>query len=278
MSKTVYFGSVPIGGGAPLAVIAGPCVIETPDIMRRAAETLIKVTSELELGLIYKSSFDKANRSSLSSFRGPGFEEGLRRLENIKNEFGLPIISDVHETWQVAPSAQVLDALQIPAFLARQTDLLCAAADSGLPVNVKKGQFMAPDDMGLVVGKMVNRPDFKGLTLCERGTTFGYHNLVVDMRSLVIMREFGWPVVFDATHCVQLPSAKDGASGGDRRFIPHLAKAAAAIGVDALFLETHPRPDLALCDGPNQWPLDRLKDLLAQVKAVHLLSNASPLR
>jgi 2-dehydro-3-deoxyphosphooctonate aldolase (KDO 8-P synthase) len=241
--------------------------------MRRTAETLVKVAEDLGLGLIFKSSFDKANRSSLASFRGPGFEEGLRRLDNIKKEFAVPIISDIHETWQVAPASEVLDAIQIPAFLARQTDLLCAAADSGRPVNVKKGQFMAPDDMALVAAKMESRPRFQGLTLCERGVSFGYHNLVVDMRSLVLMRDLGWPVVFDATHSVQLPSAKGGTSGGERRFIPALARAAAAVGIDAIFIETHPRPDQALCDGPNQWPLDRLKNLLISVKTIHSLAG-----
>jgi 2-dehydro-3-deoxyphosphooctonate aldolase (KDO 8-P synthase) len=261
-------GATPIGGGAPLAVIAGPCVIESSDVMRRTAETLLRATSELGLGLVLKSSFDKANRSSVASFRGPGLDEGLTVLEALKAEFGLPVVSDVHETAQIPAAAEVLDALQIPAFLARQTDLLLAAADSGRPVNVKKGQFMAPDDMRLVAAKLESRPALAGLCLCERGTTFGYHNLVVDMRSLDIMRDIGWPVVFDATHSVQLPSARGSASGGERRFIPTLARAAAAAGVDAFFLETHPDPDRALCDGPNQWPLDRIKPLLAALKAI----------
>lgn len=272
MIKTVKIGSVQIGGGG-LSIIAGPCVIETPDVIRRAAEALAKISEELGLGVVFKSSFDKANRSSLSSFRGPGFHEGLKILAMVKKEFALPVISDIHESWQVEPASEVLDALQIPAFLARQTDLLLAAADSGLPVNVKKGQFMAPDDMALVAAKMESRPKFAGLCLCERGSSFGYHNLVVDMRSLVIMRETGWPVVFDATHSVQLPSAGSGVSGGDRRFIPPLARAAAAVGVDAFFIETHPRPDQALCDGPNQWPLDRLKNLLESLKAISKLSK-----
>jgi 2-dehydro-3-deoxyphosphooctonate aldolase (KDO 8-P synthase) len=256
-----------------LAVIAGPCVIESMELARQTAEILGKTTEKLGVGLVYKSSFDKANRSSLESFRGPGFEEGLKILQSVKREFKVPVISDVHETWQVAPAAEVLDALQIPAFLARQTDLLLAAADSGLPVNVKKGQFMAPGDMGLVVSKMESRPSLSGLCLCERGSSFGYHNLVVDMRSLVIMRSFGWPVVFDATHSVQLPSAAGGSSGGDRRFIPALARAAAAVGVDAFFLETHPRPDQALCDGPNQWPLERFQDLMGTLKTLNELTK-----
>ncbi|MDR1110063.1 MAG: 3-deoxy-8-phosphooctulonate synthase [Deltaproteobacteria bacterium] len=269
MSNSVNIGQAALGGGAPLAIIAGPCVIECPDVMRRAAETLSAAARELGLGLVFKSSFDKANRSSGASFRGPGFEEGLRVLSDIREEFGCPVISDVHETWQVAPAAEVLDALQIPAFLSRQTDLLLAAADSGLPVNVKKGQFMAPEDMGQVVGKMADRPGFGGLCLCERGSSFGYHNLVVDMRSLVIMRGFGWPVVFDATHCVQLPSAGGTQSGGDRRFIPSLARAAVAVGVDAVFMETHPDPERALCDGPNQWPLGEARALMRDLGDLH---------
>jgi 2-dehydro-3-deoxyphosphooctonate aldolase (KDO 8-P synthase) len=269
LSNSVNIGQAALGGGAPLAIIAGPCVIEGPDVMRRAAETLSAAARELGLGLVFKSSFDKANRSSGSSFRGPGIEEGLKILSDIRGEFGCPVISDVHETWQVAPAAEVLDALQIPAFLSRQTDLLLAAADSGLPVNVKKGQFMAPEDMGQVVGKMADRPRFGGLCLCERGSSFGYHNLVVDMRSLVIRRGFGWPVVFDATHSVQLPSAGGTQSGGDRRFIPSLARAAVAVGVDAVFMETHPDPERALCDGPNQWPLGEARALMRDLGDLH---------
>jgi 2-dehydro-3-deoxyphosphooctonate aldolase (KDO 8-P synthase) len=238
--------------------------------MRQTAETLKAVTSELGLGFVFKSSFDKANRSSLGSFRGPGFDKGLRILEDLKKEFGFPVISDVHDIGQIQDASKVLDALQIPAFLSRQTDLLVAAADSGLPINVKKGQFMAPDDMGRVVEKAQSSKSFQGLCLCERGASFGYHNLVVDMRSLVIMREFNWPIVFDATHSVQLPSAGGSQSGGDRRFIPYLARAAVSVGVDAVFMEIHPNPDKALCDGPNQWPLTKAKALLANLKNLHL--------
>ncbi|MDR1309976.1 MAG: 3-deoxy-8-phosphooctulonate synthase [Deltaproteobacteria bacterium] len=262
MTNLVHIGHAALGGDSPLAIIAGPCVIESPDIMRRTAETLSEAANGLGLGFVFKSSFDKANRSSGASFRGPGFEEGLKILSGIRREFGCPVISDVHESWQVGPAAEELDALQIPAFLSRQTDLLLAAADSGLPVNVKKGQFMAPEDMGQVVGKMAARPGFVGLCLCERGVSFGYHNLVVDMRSLVIMRGFGWPVVFDATHSAQLPSAGGSKSGGERRFVPFLARAAVAVGVDAVFLEIHPDPEKALCDGPNQWPLGQARALL----------------
>ncbi len=260
--KQVKIGPVTIGGGAPLALIAGPCVIESRGLLDETAARLAEMANRLGVGIVFKASFDKANRSSLTSFRGPGLEKGLAMLSDIRDRYGLPVISDVHETWQVRPCAQALDALQIPAFLARQTDLLMAAARSGLPVNIKKGQFMAPDDMGRVAEKMAEQPGFKSLMLCERGASFGYHNLVVDMRSLPIMSAFGWPVVFDATHSVQLPSALGASSGGDRRFIAPLARAAVAAGIDCLFMETHPRPDEALCDGPNQWPLDELEDFL----------------
>ncbi|MDR1296195.1 MAG: 3-deoxy-8-phosphooctulonate synthase [Deltaproteobacteria bacterium] len=271
MSPTVTIDDVAIGGRGGLAVIAGPCVVESMETMRRTAGTLKEITARLGLGLVFKSSFDKANRSGARSGRGPGFENGLDVLARIKDEFRVPVISDVHECWQVEGASKVLSALQIPAFLARQTDLLIAAAESGLPVNVKKGQFMAPEDMALVADKMTGRPNFRGLCLCERGTTFGYHNLVVDMRSLAIMRQAGWPVVFDATHSVQLPSAGAGRSLGDRRFVPHLARAAVAVGVDGVFVETHPDPERALCDAANQWPLAGMEKLLSDLKAVHEL-------
>jgi 2-dehydro-3-deoxyphosphooctonate aldolase (KDO 8-P synthase) len=277
LTNIVNIGSTTVGG-QDLVIIAGPCVIESRDIMRRTAEALKTITSDLGLGFVFKSSFDKANRSSLGSYRGPGFENGLKTLSDLKREFDFPVISDVHETWQIESASKTLDALQIPAFLARQTDLLVAAADSGLPVNVKKGQFMAPDDMGLVAEKMSERPNFKGLCLCERGTTFGYHNLVVDLRSLVIMKSFNWPVVFDATHSVQLPSAGSGRSGGDRRFIPHLARAAVAVGVDCIFMEVHPDPEKALCDGPNQWPLKQTRALLQNLLDLHKLNSDLSLR
>ncbi|MDR0355439.1 MAG: 3-deoxy-8-phosphooctulonate synthase [Deltaproteobacteria bacterium] len=273
MTRTVEIDSVKIGGDAPLALIAGPCVIESAEIMRRTAGTLKEIASDLGLGLVFKSSFDKANRSSLGSYRGPGFQEGLETLAGLAEEFGFPVISDVHEVRQVETAARHLHALQIPAFLSRQTELLLAAADTGRVVNVKKGQFMAPDDMALVVEKMRSAPNFRGLCLCERGSCFGYHNLVVDMRSLVVMRDFGWPVVFDATHSVQRPSAGQGTSGGDRHFIPALARAAVSVGVDALFMEIHPDPDKALCDGPNQWPLDQAKELLTGLRDLHRLTK-----
>jgi 2-dehydro-3-deoxyphosphooctonate aldolase (KDO 8-P synthase) len=276
LRKTVKIGNVTFGGPS-LGFIAGPCVIESPDLLRRTAEGMLKVADQLKIKFVFKCSFDKANRTRLPNFRGPGFYEGLRILQMVKEEFGLPILSDVHETWQVAPAAEVLDALQIPAFLARQTDLLVCAAESGLPVNVKKGQFMAPDDMALVASKMEAQPNFKGVCLCERGSCFGYHNLVVDMRALVDMRVSGWPVLYDATHSVQQrPEAGAAATLGIRRFIAPLARAAAAAGVDGFFLETHPRPDQAQCDSGTQWPLNRLKDLIEPLIAIHELSKGDP--
>ncbi|MDR2404833.1 MAG: 3-deoxy-8-phosphooctulonate synthase [Deltaproteobacteria bacterium] len=260
--KTITIDKVKLGPEAPFLLIAGPCVIESLDNLRETAAGLKEITDKLGVGLLFKSSFDKANRSSLTSFRGPGLKKGLDLLEKIKTEFEIPVLSDIHEVAQVESCSKVLDCLQIPAFLARQTDLLVAAARSGLPINIKKGQFMAPSDMGYAVEKMVAQGDFAGLSLCERGSCFGYHNLVVDMRSLVVMRTFGWPIVFDATHSVQLPAALDGQSGGEREYVPYLSAAAVAVGVDGIFMETHPDPSKALCDGPNQWPLGKLEPLL----------------
>ncbi|MDR2339750.1 MAG: 3-deoxy-8-phosphooctulonate synthase [Deltaproteobacteria bacterium] len=275
MTNSVSIGGVRLGGGGPFLLVAGPCVIESQDNLRETAQGLKGMAQDLGIGLVFKSSFDKANRSSLSSYRGPGLIKGLPMLGAIKEEFGIPVLSDVHETCQVAPAAEVLDCLQIPAFLARQTDLLVAAAKSGKPVNVKKGQFMAPSDMSHAVGKMEKQTGFAGLSLCERGSSFGYHNLVVDMRSLVIMRGLGWPVLFDATHSVQLPAAQGGSSGGERHFVPALARAAVAVGVDGIFLETHPEPSKALCDGPNQWPLAQVKGLISDLLAIREAGKGS---
>lgn len=271
-SRQVAIGPVNVGGGAPLALIAGPCVIESAELVFEIAGFLKPMAQRLGLGLIFKASFDKANRTSLKSFRGIGFEEGLEILAEVKNCFQLPVISDIHEAHQAGPAAKVLDALQIPALLSRQTDLLMACAATGKPVNVKKGQFVAPQDMAQAAAKLENTPGFGGLTLCERGASFGYHNLVVDMRSLPIMARTGWPIIFDATHSVQLPSAEGGQSGGERGFIPVLARAAVAVGLDGLFMETHPRPNEAKCDGPNSWPLHHMEALLGQLLALHKLS------
>ena len=257
----VAVGPIRIGRGGRLALIAGPCVMEPGDLSARIAERLAEIGAMLEIPVVFKASFDKANRTSKRSFRGPGVEEGLRVFERIKAETGLPVTSDVHESHQVGPVAEVVDLLQIPAFLARQTDLLEAAAATGRPVNVKKGQFMAPWDMGHVVAKVLGGGGV-GVLLTERGTTFGYGRLVNDFRAIPIMQDTGAPVVFDATHSVQLPSAGQGVTEGEREMIPHLARAAVAAGADALFLEVHPRPEEALSDGPNALRLEDLVPLL----------------
>ncbi len=260
----VSVGPLAIGRGRPLALICGPCVMEPGDLTRRIAGALVEICGGLGVPLVFKASFDKANRTSKSSYRGPGMEAGLAVFERIKAETGLPVTTDVHESHQAAPIAEVVDLLQIPAFLARQTDLLEAAAATGRPLNVKKGQFMAPWDMANVVAKVVGDGP-GGLLLTERGTTFGYGRLVNDMRAIPQMQETGAPVVFDATHSVQLPSAGQGgtATGGERAMVPYLARAAVAAGCDALFLEVHPDPDKALSDGPNAIRLDDLAGLLA---------------
>ncbi|MFB3072436.1 MAG: 3-deoxy-8-phosphooctulonate synthase [bacterium] len=267
MGRTVTVGRVAVGGDEPLALIAGPCVIESAELAIEVALRLKAVGESLGVGVIYKSSYDKANRTSIESFRGPGLAEGLEILRRVKEETGLPVLSDVHSLEEVEPAAQVLDCLQIPAFLCRQTDLVISAAATGKPVNIKKGQFLAPWDVEHVVEKIRSQGN-EDILLTERGTAFGYSNLVADMRGLAIMRSLGYPVVFDVTHAVQLPGAQGGSSGGERRFIPHLARAAAAAGCDALFLEVHPNPEKALCDGPNQWPLEELSALLEPVLAI----------
>ncbi len=256
-----------IGDGNPLAIIAGPCVIESLDLCREVAAEAKAVCDALGLLYIFKASFDKANRTSSGSFRGGGLEKGLETLAAIKAEFGVPVLTDVHETWQIAPVAEVADVLQIPAFLSRQTDLLLAAGESGRVVNVKKGQFLAPWDMKNVVEKITGTGN-KNLLLTERGASFGYNTLVVDMRSLPIMRALGCPVVFDATHSVQQPGGQGTTSGGQREFIPALLRAAVAAGVDALFLEVHPHPEAALSDAATMLPLSQLRALLSAAKAI----------
>ena len=256
-----------------MLVIAGPCAIEGEAHALAVAGRLAAIAGRLGLRLVYKSSFDKANRSSGSAPRGPGLDEGLRILEKVRSETGLPVLTDVHETAQVAAAAQAVDVLQIPAFLARQTDLLQAAVASGRPVNVKKGQFMAPSDMAQVVAKAAavlpaGTPVAERLLLCERGTSFGYHDLVVDMRALAEMRALGCPVIFDATHSVQQPGALGGASGGRRDMVPVLARAATAAGIDGLFVETHPDPERALSDAATAWPLDRFEELVAGLQRI----------
>ncbi len=255
-------------GDSKLLIIAGPCVAENEEVCFETATFMKKLCMELKLNYIFKASFDKANRSSSSSFRGPGFKDGLKILSHIKKNLKLPVLTDIHETSHVDKVAEVADILQIPAFLCRQTDLLEAAGKSGCVVNIKKGQFMAPEDMRGAVDK-VYRTGNERVMLTERGSSFGYHNLVVDMRSLLIMRELGTPVVFDATHSVQLPGGLGHSSGGQRQFVYPLASAAAAIGIDALFLEVHPNPDKALSDGPNSLDFKNASLTIKNVKKIH---------
>lgn len=256
-----------VGLDQPFFLIAGPCVVESEDLQLRTAERLKDITEKLGIFFVFKSSFDKANRSSDRSYRGLGMEEGLRILEKVRGELGVPVLTDVHDIPQIAPAGEVVDVLQTPAFLARQTDFIHAVAASGKPVNIKKAQFMAPHDMKNVVEKARTAAQSAGfnedtIMVCERGASFGYNNLVSDMRSLAIMRETGCPVVFDATHSVQLPGGKGTSSDGQREFVPVLARAAIASGISGLFMETHPDPANAKSDGPNAWPLDRMESLL----------------
>ena len=263
-------GNIRFGEGAPLFLIAGPCVIETEEHAIEIAERLAKITSELGVPLIFKASYDKANRSSLSSYRGPGLDKGLPVLARIKQRTGLPILSDVHEISQIGPVAEVCDVLQIPAFLSRQTDLLVAAGRSGRVVNIKKGQFLSPWDIAHAAEKVASTANHK-IILTERGSSFGYQNLVVDMRAFPIMHDLGYPVVFDVTHSLQLPGGKGQMSGGQPEFIEPLARAGAAIGVDGLFLEVHDNPAKALSDGANALPLDRLRPLLEKITPIATL-------
>lgn len=264
-TRSIQIANVPVGGGAPLVAIAGPCVIESLERTLFLATEIARLSADLSVPCIFKASFDKANRSSIESYRGPGLERGLEVLARVKEETGLPVLTDIHTEAQAPLAAEVVDVLQIPAFLCRQTDLLLAAGRTGKPVNVKKGQFLAPWDMRNVCEKIASTGNNQ-ILLTERGVSFGYNNLVSDMRSLVIMREFGYPVVFDATHSVQLPGGLGKATGGQRQFIFPLVRAAAAVGIDALFVETHDDPDRALSDGPNSMPLQHLRQLLIQAK------------
>jgi 2-dehydro-3-deoxyphosphooctonate aldolase (KDO 8-P synthase) len=268
--KTVAIGDYLVGGKEPLVLIAGPCVIEGYERTLAIGKAVKEITDRLGIPYIFKASYDKANRSSFNSFRGPGLTEGLAILQKIKTELGVPVVSDVHETIQTAPAAQVLDILQIPAFLCRQTDLLNSAALTGKAVNVKKGQFLAPWDMKNVISKLEEAGNEK-ILLTERGASFGYNNLVTDMRSLAIMRSFGYPVVMDATHSVQIPGGQGTTSGGQSQFVPHMARAAAAVGIDALFLEVHDNPAEAMSDGPNMVRLDDLEALLKDVLTIDAL-------
>ena len=264
---TVNVGPYKVGPGQPMLLFAGPCVLEGYEHSLAIGQEVKRICEKLGMPYVFKASFDKANRSSYDSFRGPGLEEGLKQLAAIKKELGVPIVSDIHETYQVEKAAEVLDVLQIPAFLCRQTDLVYAAGKTGKCVNVKKGQFLAPWDMKNVISKLEAAGNHD-ILLTERGSSFGYNTLVTDMRGLAIMRELGYPVVMDATHSVQIPGGKGTSSGGQSQYVPHMARAAAAVGVDALFLEVHDDPSKALSDGPNMVRLDQLEALLTDVLAI----------
>jgi 2-dehydro-3-deoxyphosphooctonate aldolase (KDO 8-P synthase) len=276
MSPTIPISDFHLGGG-DLVMIAGPCVIESETLTLDIARTLRDIATELGLPLIFKASYDKANRTSIDSYRGPGLGKGLEILARVKEEVGLPVLSDLHQVPDVEPAARVLDVLQIPAFLCRQTDLLVAAARTGKVVNIKKGQFLAPWDMRPVVEKIRAAGGHK-ILLTERGASFGYNNLVVDFRSLPIMQALGCPVVLDVTHSVQLPGGQGSCSGGQREFIPYLARAGVAVGADALFMEVHPDPAQALCDGPNSLPLDQVLPLWRELAALHRFLRGPNLR
>jgi 2-dehydro-3-deoxyphosphooctonate aldolase (KDO 8-P synthase) len=267
MAISVKIRDITIGGGNPLALIAGPCVIESEKIVMQTCEKIKELTFRYQIPFIFKSSYSKANRLRIDSYSGPGLKQGLMVLEKVKREFGVPVLTDIHNPDEALPVSQVADVLQIPAFLCRQTDLVLAAAETGKPLNIKKGQFMAPEDM-LPIAQKAESQGNKSILLTERGSFFGYHNLVVDLRSLRIMRNLGYPVVFDATHSLQLPGSQGGYSGGCPEFILPMARAAVACGCDALFLETHPDTKNALCDKDSMLPLERLEELLVQVKAI----------
>jgi 2-dehydro-3-deoxyphosphooctonate aldolase (KDO 8-P synthase) len=268
VSCQVKIGDLKIGGNGPLFLISGPCVIENEVTTFKVAHFLKRIAQRVKIPVIFKSSYDKANRTSIDSFRGPGLNKGLEILKEVKNTTGLPILSDIHQVSEIGKAAEILDIIQIPAFLSRQTDLIVEAARTNLPINIKKGQFLSPWDMEQVVLKAVAEGN-NSILLTERGTSFGYNSLVVDMRSIFVMKNFGYPVIFDATHGVQLPGGQGKSSGGQREFVFPLAKAAIAAGADGIFLEIHPDPDSALSDGPNSLPFEQIESLLIRLKEIH---------
>lgn len=268
MKTVIKIGRFDIGADSPFFLIAGPCVIENESTTLEIARFLKDIGEALDIPIIFKASYDKANRTSVNAFRGPGIKKGIEILRRVKKETGLPVLSDIHQTEEIKEAAAVLDVIQVPALLSRQTDLLLAAARTGLPVNIKKGQFLSPWDMEHVIQKVTSARNHN-ILLTERGTSFGYNNLVVDIRSIAIMKNFGFPVVFDATHSVQLPGAQGTCSGGQREFVHHLSRAAVAAGANGIFMEVHPDPDTALCDGPNSMPLGELRSLLTFLKGLY---------
>jgi 2-dehydro-3-deoxyphosphooctonate aldolase (KDO 8-P synthase) len=267
LTRAIQIAGKKLGGDNPLFIIAGPCVIESEDIVFHTAEKLKSICNNLGFPLLFKSSYDKANRTSISSFRGLGIAKGLKILSDVQTRFDVPVISDVHSIEEVKPAAEVLDVLQIPAFLCRQTDLILAASKTGKPVNIKKGQFLAPWDVKNIIDKFISTGN-QNISITERGTSFGYNNLIVDFRGLSIVRSFGYPVIFDITHSLQLPGGLGKSSGGQREFTAPLARAAVAVGIDGLFMEVHPEPDKALCDGPNMIKLDELETFLRTLKVL----------
>mgnify|MGYP001148339689 FL=1 len=274
MRNPVNIGRVTIGEKGPFFLIAGPCVVESEDITLTVADFLRETEEATGIPVIFKASYDKANRTSVESFRGPGIDRGLDVLRKVKEKVGLPLLSDVHSVGEIEKAASVLDMIQIPAFLCRQTDLLLAAGRTGLAVNIKKGQFLAPWDIKAATAKVLSTGNPR-IFLTERGTSFGYNNLIVDIRSIAVMKTFGFPVVFDGTHSVQLPGGLGTSSGGQREFVEHLSRAAVAAGADGVFLEVHPDPDSALCDGPNSLPLDQVRPLLTLLKEIHRLVQST---
>ncbi len=262
-----------VGLDKPLFLIAGPCVVESRQLAMDVAGTLKSICEEVGVPFIFKASYDKANRSSIKSFRGLGMDKGLEILGDVRRQIGVPVLTDVHDIGDISAAASVVDVLQTPAFLCRQTDFICAVASAGKAVNIKKGQFLAPADMKNVVDKARSASNADNILVCERGATFGYNNLISDMRSLMVMRDTGCPVVFDATHSVQLPGGQGHASGGERKFVPVLARAAVAAGIAGVFMETHPNPEQALSDGPNAWPLQHMKALLQTLKQLDTLAK-----
>ena len=274
MKDSIQIANLTIEEDGPFFLIAGPCVIEDAGTTSVVANFLKEISEEMDLPVIFKTSYDKANRTSLDSFRGPGVDQGLEILQRVKEETGLPVLSDVHELDEIKAASKVLDVIQIPAFMCRQTNLILSAARTGLPINLKKGQFLSPWEMEPAIHKITSTGN-RRVFITERGASFGYNNLIVDMRSIAIVKGFGFPVVFDATHSVQLPGGSGTSSGGQREFVEHLSRAAVAAGANGVFMEVHPQPDSALCDGPNSLPLDQVRPLLGMLKKIHRLVRSA---
>jgi 2-dehydro-3-deoxyphosphooctonate aldolase (KDO 8-P synthase) len=274
MKDSIQIGNLTIKEDGPFFLIAGPCVIEDEETTSTVANFLKEISEAMDVPVIFKTSYDKANRTSLDSFRGPGVDKGLEILQRVKEETGLPVLSDVHELDEIEKAAKVLDVIQIPAFMCRQSNLILSAARTGLPINLKKGQFLSPWEMEPAIHKITSTGN-RRVFITERGASFGYNNLVVDMRSIAIVKDFGFPVVFDATHSVQLPGGSGTSSGGQREFVEHLSRAAVAAGANGVFMEVHPHPDSALCDGPNSLPLEQVRPLLGMLKKIHRLVRSA---